>query len=193
MACRKQFFLLVGPSGVGKTTLAKAMIHRIPALYYPPSYTTRDMRPDEKNGVDNFFVSQQRFMELLKAKELLEWDKPHEEQMYGIPANPVQSLLDKGQSVIHEVGFRGLEQILQTPVAPYVYSVFLGPTSFKDLEARLTKRGEEYKIKRLERAKLEMGYANQCNDQLIIKQGDIQGACDRLEKLIRHHMLSLMR
>jgi len=67
------FIAVAGPSGVGKTTLCKALIRQIPGLKFSVSYTTRPPRPSEVDGRDYIFVSEKEFRERIRREEFAEW------------------------------------------------------------------------------------------------------------------------
>lgn len=183
----KRFFLVLGPSGVGKTTLVRCLRARLPWLYHPVSYTTRPPRAGEMEGEDYHFVQVDEFLRLRESGKLLEWDRPHGTHYYGIPADPVLTRLRCGEAIIREVAVHGLEQIVAGPAAPYVHSVFLLPGSMAELAERLERRGDPTAGERLARAEQEVALASRCDTVLRVREGDPEGACAALEELIRHH------
>lgn len=183
----KRFFLVLGPSGAGKTTLVRCLRARLPWLYHPVSYTTRPPRAGEADGEDYHFVSRDEFLSLRDAGELLEWDRPHGSRYYGIPAAPVLTRLMRGEAVVREIALHGLGQILAGPAAPYVHSVFLLPGSLAELAARLGRRADPAAGERLARAEREIALASRCDTSLRVEDGDPEGTCDALEQIVLQH------
>lgn len=182
----KRFFLVLGPSGVGKTTITELVRARMPTLRYPISFTTRPRRPGEAEGESYHFLSPEEFRLLRDSRALLEWDQPHGTHYYGIPAESVISALTRGETLIREVAYRGLEQILKSPVSPWVFSVFLAPDSLDSLRSRIGDRGDDSEIQnRIGQAKKELAYAKHCDRVITVTEGGLNGAANELEGIIR--------
>ena len=181
-----RLFLILGPSGVGKSTAIRCVRERIPALRYPLSYTTRPPRSGELDRVDYHFVSEEQFLRLRDQGELLEWDQPHGTYYYGIPCAPVLTALTQGEILIREIAIHGLEQLEAGPAALWLYSVFLMPAATGDLAARLAKRGGENDTeRRIRRAELEISTRFQCDQIIEVIHEEPDAVCDVLEQIIR--------
>ncbi len=137
---RPLLIVLSGPSGVGKD----AVLARMKALDYPLKYittlTTRPQRPNERNNIDYHFVSMERFQEMIKNSELLEWANVYG-HWYGIPKEEVKQALDQGQDVMVKIDIQGAATIKK--ILPQTISVFLMPPSVKELLRRLKQRHTE--------------------------------------------------
>jgi guanylate kinase len=182
----RRFFLVLGPSGVGKTTIIQLVRARIPTLGYPVSFTTRQRRPGEEEGESYHFLSSEEFRRLRDSGALLEWDQPHGTHYYGIPAESVVSALTRGETLIREVAYRGLEQILNSPVSPWVFSVFLAPDSLDSLRSRISDRGDDSEIQnRIGQATEELAYAKRCDRVITVAEGGLDQAANELEGIIR--------
>lgn len=133
-----------GPSGVGKgTVLKKLMADEDLHLAYSVSMTTRSPRAGEKEGVNYFFVSEERFKEAIYNGELLE-HAFFVDHYYGTPKAYVEKKRDEGYNVVLEIETVGAKQIMNA----YKYdedciSIFLTPPDMKELEARIRKRSSE--------------------------------------------------
>ena len=181
-----RLFLVLGPSGVGKSTVIRCVRKRVPALRYPLSYTTRRPRSGELDGVDYHFVSEEQFLRLRDEGELLEWDRPHGTYYYGIPCTPVLTALARGEVLIREIAIHGLDQLRSGPAAAWLYSIFLMPALTRDLTARLAERGGDVDAdRRIRRAELEMSARFQCDQVLEVIHGAPDAVCDALEQIIR--------
>ena len=156
---RGLMFVLSSPSGAGKTTLSRLLIERMPGLRMSVSATTRAMRPGEQDGRDYLFVDPQRFEDMVKREELLEWATVFGNR-YGTPRAPVEAALSAGQDVLFDIDWQGTQQ-LREKARLDVVSVFILPPSAADLERRLHTRAQdsdEVIRARMSRASHEMSH-----------------------------------
>ncbi|WP_407154328.1 guanylate kinase [Bradyrhizobium sp. STM 3557] len=156
---RGLMFVLSSPSGAGKTTLSRLLIERMPGLRMSVSATTRAKRPGEEDGQDYLFVDTQRFEEMVKREELLEWATVFGNR-YGTPRAPVEAALSAGQDVLFDIDWQGTQQLREKARADVV-SVFILPPSAADLERRLHTRAQdsdEVIRARMSRASHEMSH-----------------------------------
>ncbi len=160
-------FVLSGPSGAGKGTLINRVFELDNSFYYSVSATTRQMREGEKDGVNYFFLTREKFEEMIAKNELLEYTE-FCGNYYGTPASVIDEKLKNGISVILEIETDGAFQIKQK--RPECKSIFILPPSYEVLAHRLRKRNtetEEKIIKRLERAKTELKEAGKYDFKVI--------------------------
>ena len=132
--------VLSGPSGVGKSTVVKALRAEHPEVWLSVSATTRFPRPGETHGVHYRFVSREEFAELVESGGLLEWAE-FAGNLYGTPRQPVLDNLAAGRPVVLEIDLQGARQV--RAVMPRAKLVFLAPPSWDELVRRLTGRGTE--------------------------------------------------
>ena len=132
--------MLSGPSGVGKSTVVKALRAEHPEVWLSVSATTRFPRPGEVDGVHYRFVTRERFQELVDEGGLLEWAE-FAGNLYGTPRQPVLDHLAESRPVILEIDLQGARQVRQA--MPAATLVFLTPPSWDELVRRLTGRGTE--------------------------------------------------
>ncbi|MBS2539411.1 guanylate kinase [Catenulispora sp. NF23] len=132
--------VLSGPSGVGKTTLAKHVREVHPEVWLSVSATTRKPRPDEVDGVHYFFYDRPTFEDLIAEGEFLEHAE-YAGNLYGTPRRPVGQRLAAGQPVLLEIELQGARQVRRA--MPAARLVFLAPPSWEVLEQRLRGRGTE--------------------------------------------------
>ena len=166
-----------GFSGAGKGTLMKELIKNYDNYSLSISATTRQPRPGETDGKEYFFVSKERFEEMIRNDELLEYAR-YVDNYYGTPTAYVESEMEKGKDVILEIEIQGALKIR----AKYPDSVliFIITPSAKELISRLRHRGtesDEVIRKRLERAKLE-AVGVEAYDYILIN--------DNLDKTVKH-------
>ena len=109
------------------------------SLHYSVSATSRPMRPEDREGVSYYFVSRERFEEMIAAGELLE-HACNAGNYYGTPLRPVEEALARGESVVLEIDVQGALQVMQR--RPDAISVFIAPPSYAELKRRLAGRGD---------------------------------------------------
>jgi guanylate kinase len=162
-----KLIVLTGPSGVGKGTLLRSLLQRHPELYLSVSATTRQPRPGEIDGQHYYFVSRDKFEEMVSAGELLEWAE-YAGNYYGTPRTPVQRQVQLGQSVILEIEVVGARKIHHT--FPTALRLFVLPPSLAELEQRIRGRGQDSEdaiARRLSRAKAEIDAADEFDVQIV--------------------------
>jgi guanylate kinase len=125
---RGRLIVLAGPSGVGKSSIIRALQVELPELYFSVSATTRDARPGEVDGRDYHFVGAAGFDLLLERDELLEFAEIHGGlQRSGTPRAPVEAALAAGRPVLVEVDLHGARSMKKA--LPEAISVFVEPPS----------------------------------------------------------------
>ena len=122
---RGKTFIVSGPSGVGKSTVLKALMEKRKNLYFSISATTRAPRPGEVHGVHYHFITRESFAQLIREERLLE----HAEYVgnfYGTPLDPVLEHLAQGDDVILEIEIQGAKQVkARYPEAALVFICLL--------------------------------------------------------------------
>ncbi|MCI5825293.1 MAG: guanylate kinase [Arcanobacterium sp.] len=150
-------FVITGPTAVGKGTVMKQLIARFPSVWLSISATTRDPRPGEINGVDYYFVSEQRFDQLVESRAMLEWALVHGLHRYGTPREPVEQAVRQGKTVVLELDLAGARQVRVS--MPEAVHIFIAPPSWEELVHRLVGRGTESaaeQARRLATARVEL-------------------------------------
>ncbi len=184
-------FIITGPSGVGKTSIIKNVLEKFDNFTFSVSYTTRPKRKDEKEGVDYYFISEDRFKELVKAGELLEWAEVHG-YLYGTSASYVTKKLEDGISVILDIDVQGALNVLKK--IDEIVSIFISPPSFEVLKERLIKRGTEKNediSRRLNDAKWELSHLSDFHYVVVNKS--IEQASKNIESIILAEQLRTER
>ncbi len=150
-----KLFVISGASGVGKGTVLKEVMDRRDDLSFSVSATTRDPREGEVDGVHYYFVTHERFQEMIAGKEFLEYDE-HNKNFYGTPRQQAMDKMEKGH-VLLDIEPAGARQVRDT--MPEATLIFIMPPSMEELERRLrgrkTDTEEQIQI-RLKRAVWEM-------------------------------------
>jgi guanylate kinase len=135
-------FVLSSPSGAGKTTLSRKLLSEDPGFILSVSATTRPARQAETEAVDYFFVSQQRFDEMVGERQMLEHAQVFGHS-YGTPRGPVETAIQSGRDVLFDVDWQGAQQLRNSDLGPLVVTVFILPPSIAALEARLRSRAQD--------------------------------------------------
>lgn len=177
-----RLFIVSGPSGAGKGTLVRELLARVPRLWLSVSATTRAPRPGEREGQQYYFVSPERFSEMLEGDGLLEWAEVHGNR-YGTPRSAVQSKLDEGIDVILEIDPQGAAQV--KAALPASVLVFIVAPSLDELRRRLEGRGSETKEqveRRLKTAEEELRVAGTYD--FVIQNDDVRRAADELARIV---------
>lgn len=171
---RGKLVILVGPSGVGKGTIVSRITERDPRFVVSVSATTRAPRAGEKEGVHYFFVTDQRFDQLVREGELLEWASVHGLHRYGTPREAVEAQMDAGLHVILEIDIQGARQVKKAMKG--ALSIFVAPPNFDELERRLASRGTETEAERAVRlatARLELAASGECDHTVVNDSVDV--------------------
>ena len=171
--------VLAGPTAVGKGTLAAYVREHHPEVWLSVSATTRRPRPGEIDGVHYHFVSEERFEEMARSGDLLEWAVVHGRAKYGTPRRPVQEVLASGRPALLEIDLQGARQVRET--MPEAFFVFLAPPSWDELVRRLVGRGtedEEERATRLATARVELAAAAEFD--VTVVNDDVRRAAEEL-------------
>ena len=142
MVIDKKGLLLVisGPSGAGKVTICKVLMERENNLKLSVSATTRQPRTGEVDGVNYYFLTHEKFNDMISKDEFLEYAQTYS-NFYGTPKGPVMECLEKGQDVVLEIEMQGARQVKQ--IYPEAILIFVLPPSLTELKSRLCCRGTE--------------------------------------------------
>lgn len=168
-----QLIVMSGPSGVGKSTVVKNIMQRLDHLRFSVSATTRPIRPGEVDGVNYYFVSKERFAEMIQAGELLEYTN-YVGNFYGTPEKPLDDALRNGYDILLDIEVEGALNVKKR--RPDAVLIFVGAPSFSELRKRLENRGDTAPNlieQRLERAKWEYSMANNYNYLVINDSVDV--------------------
>ncbi len=175
-------YVIAAPSGAGKTTLVKALMQSNPRLRFSISYTTREKRRNETDGVDYLFVDRDEFFALRERGALLESAEVFD-NYYGTSREQVQEHLMNGHDVILEIDWQGARQVRAS--MPDCITIFILPPSIEELERRLRDRGTdsaEVVERRLRDARSDMERGEEFEHVII--NDDLDRAVAELEDLI---------
>jgi len=133
-------FVITGPSGVGKGTLIRGLMQRIPDLELSVSATTRSPRPGERDGVDYHFLSHEEFDRRVAAGEFVE-HADYAGRRYGTLRSELERRTRAGVPVVLEIEVQGARQV--RAALPDAVQVFIAPPSLEALRTRLIGRGTD--------------------------------------------------
>ena len=152
---RGQLIVLSGPSGVGKSTVIAELFAQRSNIYFSVSYTTRQPRVGEQDGVNYNFVSREEFERMIADDELLEYAE-YVDNYYGTSMKLIQEKLDAGIDVLLDIEVQGAAKVRAR--CPDALFIFIIPPSFEELSRRLHRRdtdSEEVIAGRLAKARQE--------------------------------------
>jgi guanylate kinase len=184
-------FVVSSPSGGGKGTLIQRVLKQVPSLGYSVSFTTRGPRSGEVNGREYFFITAERFEEMVVRGEFLEWAHVHG-KLYGTARAQVNREIAAGRDIILEVDVQGAASV-RSLMADSV-SIFILPPSFAVLKQRLEARGTDSQQElelRLRNAAVEL--QDYSAFQYIILNDDLDQAANQMTAIVHAERARLSR
>jgi guanylate kinase len=179
-------FVITGPSGVGKGTLIRTLLQRVPDLELSVSATTRRPRPGETEGVAYHFLSDAEFERRVGAGDFVEHAR-YSGRRYGTLRSELDSRISGGRPVVLEIEVQGARQIREA--MPEAVQIFIAPPSEEALRARLVGRGTDdpdQVAARLATAREEL--AAQDEFAHVVVNDRLEDASDALEACVREHL-----
>ena len=152
---RGQLIVLSGPSGVGKSTVIAELLSQRDNIYFSVSYTTRQPRVGEQNGVNYNFVAREEFERMIRDNEFLEYAQ-YVDNYYGTSLKIIEEKLQAGVDVLLDIEVQGAAKVRER--CPDALFIFIIPPSFEELSRRLHRRAtdqEEVIQGRLQKAREE--------------------------------------
>ena len=186
--------MLSGPSGVGKGTVRKALFatdHDKKQFFYSVSATTRQARPGERDGKDYFFVSKDKFEQMIADEELLEYAE-YVGNYYGTPLAYIDEMTNNGKDVFLEIEVQGALQVKRR--MPDGVFIFLAPPNLRELESRIVNRGTdspEVIAERMETARRELQLMTQYD--YVVENDAVNKAVERIQTIIKAEHLKVDR
>ena len=166
--------IISAPSGAGKTSIVKHLLDSGLNLSFSVSATTRQLRGNESNGVDYFFLTVTDFKKKIDNNEFVEWEEVYKDLFYGTLKSELERIWSNGQHVLFDVDVKGGIN-LKNKFGNDAIAIFIMPPSVEELENRLVKRATDTKEKiriRVDKAKEELNLANQFDTVIVNHQLD---------------------
>jgi len=179
-------FVITGPSGVGKGTLIRELLSRVPDLELSVSATTRGPREGEGEGRDYHFLTPEQFEQRVEEKDFLEF-ATYSGNRYGTLRSEVERCLEHGRSVVLEIEVQGAQQV--RAAEPDSVQIFIAPPDPAVLRERLLGRGTdstEAIDERLKVAEQELAAQDDFDHQIV--NDDITRAADELVDVVRSEL-----
>ncbi len=176
-------FVITGPSGVGKGTLIRGLLERMPELQLSVSATTRAPRPGEENGTHYHFMDREEFDRRVLNDEFVEHAN-YSGASYGTLRSELDGRLRAGTPVVLEIEVQGARQVREA--MPEALAVFIAPPSRDALRARLVGRGTdaaEQIEQRMRTAEREL--EAQPEFAHVVVNDRLEQATDELERIVR--------
>ena len=186
---KNKIIIISSPSGAGKTTLCKMILKKLKNVILSISYTSRNMRLNEVNGRDYYFVSKKKFVELKKNNYFIETSSNFN-NLYGSPIMNIRKSNSINKNILFDIDWRGARKIRKNFYKKDIVDIFILPPSVKELKKRLIKRGRDSKneIKlRLSYALDEIKHYNEYSYVLINQ--NIHNTANDIIKIIKYHDL----
>ena len=184
---RPRLIVLTAPSGAGKTTIARAVLARMPELRFSVSATTRPARAHERDGVDYHFVSAERFRSYIDEGRLIEYEQVYPGLYYGTLRDEVDRATPDAPMLL-DIDVHGASAVKRL-FGDDAFVIFVRPPSFDVLESRLLDRAtedEEARSARLDRARTELEHADRFD--AVVVNDDIEVAVAETLSLIRRFL-----
>lgn len=181
-----KLIIISAPSGAGKTSIVKKVLHEIPSLAFSISATNRPKRENEKEGRDYYFLSSELFMQKIEENAFLEWQEVYAGRFYGTLKSEVERIWAEGKDVIFDIDVLGGLN-LKRQFEERALSIFIKPPSTEELMQRLSSRGTESVESLKERytkAEFELSFENQFDVAVI--NDDLQHAQQEVIYLVKN-------
>jgi guanylate kinase len=176
--------VISGPSGVGKNSVASALLGREAGLRRVVTATDRPRRPNETDGADYHFVSTTAFEGMIERQELVEWAKVYE-QYKGIPKWELEGALTSGRDVLVLVDIQGAMALRK--LMPEAISIFVAAASEQELTQRLLDRGADTHTQteaRIRTAEEEMSHLKEFDYLVMNYDGRLDAAVDQVQAIL---------
>ena len=184
----QKIIIITAPSGAGKTSITHHLMRQFPQLRFSVSAATRNPRGTEKDGVDYYFMSTEKFNDLIQQKEFAEWEMVYEGKYYGTLKSELKRIWAEDKIPVLDIDVKGAIHV-QRQYPEETLSIFIQPPSVDELKKRLHGRGTETEASiaaRVNKASYEISFKHQFNK--VIVNDDLAKACSEAEVIVDEFM-----
>jgi guanylate kinase len=182
---QEKMIIITAPSGAGKTSITKYLLHHYTQLAFSISATTRSQRANEVHGRDYYFINLEEFNYKIQHNEFVEWEMVYEGKYYGTLKSELERIWSNSQIPILDIDIKGAIHV-QQQYPDNIFSLFIEPPSIDELKRRLEGRGTENADTlqaRINKAAYELSFKHHFHK--IILNNDLRRACLEAEKAIQ--------
>lgn len=180
-----KLLIFSAPSGAGKTTIVKHLLSKYgDKLAFSISATTRELRGDEVDGKDYYFISKEDFLHKVAKQEFIEFEEVYSGTFYGTLRAEVERIWALGKHVVFDIDVVGGLR-LKSKFPNEALAIFVNPPSLEVLKTRLAGRGtdsEEKLQERYAKAELELSYSDKFD--VVLNNFDLENAKVEAETLV---------
>lgn len=183
---RGKLIIFSAPSGAGKTTIVRSLLHDFPNLRFSVSATTRKPRGTEKHGREYYFLSMEDFLQQVNIGGFIEHEEVYDGILYGTLKSEVEKLLASGADVVFDIDVMGGINIKKI-YGDEALSLFIMPPDIETLQERLVRRGsetEESLRKRVEKARWELTFAREFD--VVVINDDLPRAIKEISVIVKN-------
>lgn len=186
-----KLIILSAPSGSGKSTIINHVLAKGLPVEFSISATSRPPRGNEKNGIEYYFLTPEKFREHILKEDFIEYEEVYTDRFYGTLKSEVEEKLEKGKNVIMDVDVAGGLNIKRI-YGNDALLIFIQPPSIEELKKRLEKRGTdsaEVIADRIAKATLELSLADKYD--LVIINDELEKAKEETLLAINNYIIQL--
>ena len=183
-----KLIIITAPSGAGKTSITKFLLHKYPFLSFSISAATRQPRGEEKNGVDYYFLTADDFQQKIQTNAFIEWEMVYEGKYYGTLKSELERIWNEGKIPMLDIDVKGAIHV-QQQFPDNSLSIFIEPPSVDELKIRLASRGTESAESlhaRVNKASYEISFKHYFNKTIL--NDDLDKACKETEAVISNFL-----
>lgn len=186
-----KLFIIVGPSGSGKSSVLHKLKELKPEYIYPLSATTRPMREGETDGDIYHFLTKEEFKKGVEEDKFLEWAVVHQDNYYGLIKDPIIKGLEEGKTIVREVDIQGFDSIRKKIAPEDLVTIFITVPDKEELIERIMNRSAislDELEKRKESMHREFNRAKDCDYMVENKEGKLDETSAKVMEIIEKEM-----
>ncbi len=183
-----KIIIITAPSGAGKTSITHYLLNKYPKLSFSISAATRELRGNEKNGVDYYFMPVKDFRQKIVEDAFVEWEIVYEGKYYGTLKSELERIWNEGKIPVLDIDVKGAIHV-QQQFAGDCLSIFIEPPSVEELKRRLESRGTETPeslLTRVNKASYEISFNHHFTKTIINDQLD--RACAETDAVVKEFL-----